>query len=260
MSDDKNKQIPIEQKTVTFYDDELIAVRLPNGQIHVSIAQMCRALGLDTQGQRQRIGRHTILADGLGVCNLHTPEGGTQTANTLRVDLIPLWLSGIRTKSIDDDATRDKLERFQKESARVLWEAFQRGELTAEPTPTENQTPAERALAMAKAVYELAQNQVKIERRLDSTEQRIEALEASVGNQNTITDEQAQTVSEGVKLIAGILSERSGRNEYGGVYGELYRRFGVTSYKLLPSAKYDEAIGFLRQWYQQLTDDDTVPF
>ena len=51
------------------------------------------------------------------------------------------------------------------------------------------------------------------------------------------------------------LSERSGRNEYGGVYGELYRRFGITSYKLLPASQFDNAMGMLDDWYGQLVGD-----
>ena len=69
------------------------------------------ALGIDTTGQRQRIQRHTVLAKGIGVCNLQTP-GGIQSSYVLRVDLVPLWLSGIRTSAVDEEA-RPKLERFQ---------------------------------------------------------------------------------------------------------------------------------------------------
>ncbi|GIK54670.1 MAG: hypothetical protein HND44_00445 [Chloroflexi bacterium] len=63
-----NTLVPVEQREVEFYGDELTAVRLASGQIYAFISQMCRALGLDTQTQRQRIERHTILARGLGVC------------------------------------------------------------------------------------------------------------------------------------------------------------------------------------------------
>ena len=44
-------------------------------------------------------------------------------------------------------------------------------------------------------------------------------------------------ISQAVKTVAMKLSKASGRNEYGGVYGELYRKFGITSYKQLPVAK-----------------------
>ena len=55
------------------------------------------------------------------------------------------------------------------------------------------------------------------------------------------------------------LSETTGRNEYGGVYGELYRRFGITSYKLLPANRFQKAMDWLSAWYQNIADDE-VPF
>jgi hypothetical protein len=55
------------------------------------------------------------------------------------------------------------------------------------------------------------------------------------------------------------LSQQSGRNEYGGVYGELYRKFSITSYKLLPGHRFQDAMDWLTEWYQTITDDK-VPF
>ena len=60
----KNELVPVEQKTVTFYDDELIAIRAEDGHIYVSLRQMCQALGIDIQSQSRRIGRSTVLNDG----------------------------------------------------------------------------------------------------------------------------------------------------------------------------------------------------
>jgi hypothetical protein len=56
------------------------------------------------------------------------------------------------------------------------------------------------------------------------------------------------------------MSEKSGRNEYGGVYGEMYRKFGITGYKLLPASRFQEAMGWLSEWYQQIAGNNDVPF
>lgn len=58
--------------------------------------------------------------------------GGMQKAGMLRVDLVPIWLSGVRIQAVKEEI-RPKLERFQREAAKVLWEAFQEGHLTADP-------------------------------------------------------------------------------------------------------------------------------
>jgi hypothetical protein len=93
----------VEQKSVAFYGDELTAVRASDGRVHVGLTQMCNALGLDPQGQRRRSERHAVLSKGLkGVDKLSTP-GGTQPGYVLRVDLVPLWLSGIRVSAVTDE-------------------------------------------------------------------------------------------------------------------------------------------------------------
>lgn len=89
----------IMQKNVYFLDDELVAVRAIDEHIYVSIRHLCAALGLDRYGQVQRIRRQPVLNDGHYQIEIET-DGGKQTTNMLRVDLVPLWLSGINTNRI----------------------------------------------------------------------------------------------------------------------------------------------------------------
>lgn len=258
---------PVEQRQVIFYDDELTAIRASDGEIYVSLRQICHALGIDTQAQRRRIERTTILADGLkGVANLATP-GGSQFGYVLQADLIPLWLSGIRTKAVSEDV-RPKLERFQRRAARVLWEAFQRGELTADEEMDALLTsddPLAVAYRHGMAIANLAREQLALKAqfnsRMSSAEIRLDAIEAELGNTSRfITVSQAAELSDAVRAIGLIFSKATGAIEYGKVYGELYRRYGINSYKRLPAAKFDEAIDWLRQWYEELADTDTTLF
>jgi hypothetical protein len=61
-------------------------------------------------------------------------------------------------------------------------------------------------------------------------------------------------------VVAAVSSKQTGRNEFGGVYGELYRKFGITSYKLLPAKKFADPMRWLSDWYSQVTGSDEVPF
>ena len=254
----------VEQKQVLLYEDELTAVRVQDGDVYVALNQMCNSLGLDTQGQRQRIDRHEVLSEGVGVCKLHTP-GGLQEMTVLRVDLIPLWLSGVRVKSVKE-TIRPKLTHFQKEAAKVLWQAFQDGRLTTTPEIEDlldSNSPAAQAYKMAMAMAELARNQLQLEARLasrlDAHETRLERLEAALpGPKNHITEDQAMQISQSVKTVALALGKRTKRNEFGAVYGELYRKFGITSYKMLPAKKFEAAMNFLTEWHQNLEGD--APF
>lgn len=113
---------------------------------------------------------------------------------------------------------------------------------------------------MFQALTRLARSQVILESRLDDHEQRLESIEASLGDTGRhISQEQAMQISQAVKAVAMALSKKSGRNEYGGVYGELYRRFDIPGYKQLPARRFDEAMKWLGDWYSSLTNAE-LPF
>lgn len=260
----------VEQKEVTFYEDDLTAVQADNGQIYVAVRRMCDALGLDPRNQRRRIQDHTILSEGYRRGVIYAPPGeqgggGPQEAGLLRVDLVPLWLAGIHLKRVKKEI-RPKIEQFQREAANVLWEAFQEGRLTTDPIFDEllqQDTDAVQAYKMLQALVKLARNQVLIEAQLSTHgeqlvnhEQRLEDIEARLNPGEHITADQAVAISQAVKAVAIAIGKQSGRNEFGGVYGELYRRYRVPSYKELPAGKYDDAIKWLGEWLQSLTGDE----
>ncbi len=255
----------VEQRTVTFYDDELTAVRADDRQIYVSVRRMCEALGIDRKSASNRIRRNPILAEGYKGGVIMTPPsksgrgGGRQQATWLRVDLVPLWLSGINTSKVRDEV-RPKIERFQREAAKVLWEAFQEGRLTAEPTLEEllkSDSPAAQAYQMAQAIMQMARQQLLLESRLDDHESRLEVIETQMSApDHAITESQAMQISQAVKAVAMAMPEPN----FGAVYGQLYREYEITSYKNLPAAKFQDAMKFLTEWFVRLTGDKNVPF
>ena len=141
---------------------------------------------------------------------------GQRDTNVLRVDLVPLWLTGISTNAVNDDI-RAKLENFQNEAAKVLWEAFQSGRLTATPSFDDllkKSSPAVSAYKQALAIVALARNQVLIEARLDDYGERLERIESVLGDpKRQISSDQATAISQAVKAVARELGRQTGRNE-----------------------------------------------
>ncbi|HSH02316.1 MAG TPA: phage antirepressor N-terminal domain-containing protein [Anaerolineae bacterium] len=261
----------IEQKTVLFYDDELIAIRASDENVYVSVRHLCDVLGLNRRGQVQRIQRTTVLDRGYRRGTIDT-GGGPQEAGLLRVDLVPLWLAGLSTRSLKPEI-QPRIERYQDEAAKVLWEAFQDGRLSTTdsadlPDLTTADSPAAHAYRMAAAIMQMARQQLLLEAHLKNHtaqlgdhEQRLEELEILLGDpQRHITPDQASQISQAVKTVAMLLGKQSGKNEYGGVYGELYRQFGITSYKQLPAKQFDQAMSWLRDWWSTLAEQDEIPF
>ncbi|MEM7113578.1 MAG: phage antirepressor N-terminal domain-containing protein [Chloroflexota bacterium] len=258
-----NPPVAIEQKEIDFYGDEVTAVRLEDGQVYASLRHMCNALELNARGQRQRVDRTDILAEGLMVCITHTIKGARPTT-VLRADLVPLWLAGVATKRLAPDK-RDKLIRFQREASKVLWEAFQDGRLTTTDeidmdALADAGNASAQAYVMARAIMRLSYQQVAMEQQLQAYQQhtdgRLDALETAVTQltapERHITDAQASQLSQAVKTVAMILSKQTRRNEYGGVYGELYRRYNITSYKSLPNTQFSDAMTWLNEWREML--------
>ena len=97
------------------------------------------------------------------------------------------------------------------------------------------------------------------DRQLGDHERRLEEIESTLTDTGrNVTPEQASQISQGAKPVAIALGKQTKKNEFGAVYGEMYRKFGITGYKLLPARRFEEAIRFLTEWHQTLVGD--VPF
>jgi hypothetical protein len=261
--------IPVEEKRVVFYEDEIAAVLVETAaerQIYIPLKPICDQLGVTWPSQLNRIHRDPVLSRKVrGVFITNTP-GGRQEMICLPLDYLNGWLFGINATRVNEEA-RERLIRYQDECFRVLAEAFREGRLVVSDPTFEDllaeDSDAVQAYKMALAVVKLARNQILLESRLDSHEkeinvhtERLEQLEAKLAPADrAITNEQASQISQAVKAVAIALGKKSGRNEFGGVYGEFYRRFGITSYKMLPAHRFDKAMRFLTDWHQNLVGE-----
>ena len=93
----------VEQKEVTFYDDELIAVRATDGHIYVSVRHMCDALGLSRQAQVRRINRNEILVEGYkggAILAPPSPDGRGGGRQQAAMDMLNNWHQDLTNKDI----------------------------------------------------------------------------------------------------------------------------------------------------------------
>lgn len=269
--------VPIAQKQVVFYGDMITAVLIKaNGrqEIYVPIRQICDYLGLAFAGQRTRINRDPVLSESVQIINItsQSAKGGNPNVLCLPLKYLPGWLFGISASRVKPEL-QDKIIRYQRESYDVLWEAFQEGRLTAEMALDDllaSDTPAAQAYKMAAAIMKMARQQLLLETKLETHatqlvdhEQRLEEIETTLGDPGRfVTPDQAMQISQAIKTIAGEIQKRTKKNEYGKIYGQLYREFGITSYKLLPANKFDRAMSWLTDLYRQMTGatGDEPPF
>lgn len=267
---DSNALIPLEQKTVVFYDDEVTAVLVEiDGRraVYVPIRPICDQLGLAWSSQLQRIRRDPILnEETLGVFVTNTPGtgGGTQEMICLPLDMLNGWLFGVNANRVRDDI-RPLLLRYQRECYRALAAAFTE---TAVIDDWMTSTPETRAALVqirenARAIMQMAEEQLRLTERLDKAaiivgqhgkrltalEQRITPLERQLSPREAITDEQAADIAEKVKAIAMTLTKQdNSKNHFQAIFSELHRRYRVSSYKSIRQSQYQAVLDFLDEW------------
>ena len=64
-----------------------------------------------------------------------------------------------------------------------------------------------------------------------------------------ISEEQAAEISTTVKALAELMAGKdTSKNHYQGIFGELYRHYGISSYKLIRQEDYQQVLTFLSDW------------
>jgi hypothetical protein len=251
--------IPVEQRTVDFYGDELTAV-LVEGEPYVPLAPICNYLGVSWPGQFERIQRDTVLSEAASTIRVTRMEGDREVARELvclPLKYINGWLFGINANRVKEEL-KEKIVQYQRECYEVLARAFQ--------PPTVSPTGSLAHIReMALAIANMAEQQMLLESRASITEARLEKASEVVGDirkrlsrvesrvwpGNYITDEQAAEISLRVKALASLLQEQGpGQNTYQSVFSELYRRYGVSSYKAIRLEQYQPVLAFLEEWRQ----------
>lgn len=268
----ENKELrPVEQKQVWFYEDEITAVRMNDDRVFIPVRPLVERLGVAWASQLQRIRRDPVLNEELlsvFVTNTESQRGG-RDVQCLPLDYISGFLFGISANRVRPDV-RDDVIRYQKECYKVLADAFRDGRLT---TTSDGNTDFEtrlktadpnavEAYTTALAIMKLAKSHIMLEGRIDSHEQqlrfhdtRLEDVEDALGllgDDPVVSESQASQISQAVKAVAVVLGKRSGRNEFGGVYGQLYRRYSVSGYKMLPARQFRDAMEWLAEWLTEL--------
>lgn len=282
-TDEQTDLVPQEKRTIDFYGDEIVAFLVQHGsepRIYVPVRPLCGYMGLTWGSQYNRIKRDEILAGCVFMMKTQVP-GDSQVREhvCLPLDVLPGWLFGITTSRVKPDL-QAKIRRYREECFRVLWETFA-PRMVEHRTAIERFTPAteseqslfelQRIAEMGRAIASLAEQQIELQRQQDALVGRVDraahvvrgiqgdvadiqvrlgSLEETLHPAAYITDEQATEVSNQVKALAKLLTgSEQGKNHYQGIFGELYRRFGVSSYKLIRQEQFAAVLAFLADWH-----------
>ena len=162
--------IPIEQREVDFYGDDIPAVIIEGGEVYVPVRPICQYLGVQWSAQSKRIKRDPILSESIVSVSVMDTQGDPpqrRTMTCLPLDYLNGWLFGINANRVKPEL-KEQLLRYQRECYRVLAKHFAQREAT----------PGTATLAhvrdMSLAIATLAQEQMEFEQQ---TEDRFEGVE-----------------------------------------------------------------------------------
>jgi hypothetical protein len=265
-----------KQQIVNFYGDQIPGAFVEGTGWYIPLRPLTDFMGLNFSGQRQRVMRDEVLAEQVRTITLAGADGRKRDLLCLPLESLPGWLFGLTPGKTVTDELKAKIRRYRAECFRVLWEAFKSDILPSTP-PAPGLSLAEQAVDQARALLHLAEQQLDFERRLTAQgqqqqamadfmrpfvrdtrqqltglDERVSSLELQLSAGATIDQVQQAELQLAVKAVAAALEEKGKANGYQRVYGELYRRYGISGYKQLPRARFDHAMAWLRAWYAEL--------
>jgi hypothetical protein len=269
--------IPLPARRIEVFGDEVLAVRLADGSIWLSLRALCENFGLARAMQARRIRRNDVLAADLIDVRVET-EGGAQTVQVLRLESVPYWVSTIQIQRVREDL-REKLLQYKRWVVQKVYEAFIRegGELLAPEPPAPPSATIQELIRIrdwARAMMNMAEAHIELERRQQQLEQRIDKsaivfqdlrrrvsrLEQRLDPAYLITDDQQAAVQQAVKALALLMTGRDSKNHFQGIWGEIYRRWGVPDYKHIQQGQFQAVLDFLEEWRQAvLAAGETAP-
>ncbi len=176
MSEESIALTPIEEKIVTFYDDEIVAVLAGEGnksQVFVPLRQICDYLGLSCAGQRERINRDPVLSQEVRFVRVtRTNRGGNPELLFLPLKFLNGWLFGVSASRVKPEL-QEKIIRYQRECYDILWQAFQTDAfavVNSEPTSllSPNILALEQIRDMSLSIARMAEQQVELEKKVES--------------------------------------------------------------------------------------------
>ena len=199
------------------------------------------------------------------MANYHVQFGGGRLEKQVKLLAGRLPdLFGINANRVKEEI-RENLIRYQRECYKVLARAFlERAETAISPAMNTLIQIRNNALAVAALAEQQMEHEMRIstaESRLDKASdafaelrKRVKVVEQRTTPESPVDREQAAEISLKVKALGEMLTEGNPDvNWYQRVFTELYRRFGVSSYKDIPKGKYKAVMEFLDDWHKRAT-------
>jgi hypothetical protein len=289
MSDQERPLLEVFDAFSFSFMGEMLTVYIVNRRfaetpLYLPLGQFCDAMGLNTNGQRQRIERTLSLAPGLVDLDIYAylkqleAEGGEPIEEggmrrpilALHVKRLPMWLGTLDINRLKDEAVRAKILRFQLEVNDVLWAHYRssilpediRAEIDASSHPAEAEyhQMMDNASDLYRQIGQIQGSVGEIYEDLGELDRRMGALEAEFLGKKFLNEQQQYQY---LRMVAEIGMRLDKKQKKGGsiakVHNQVKEYFRVPAYQLIPEARYEELVEYLRNWWGRIVPGEPLP-
>lgn len=113
-----------EISTIPFHGTNIIATEI-NGVPHVAVKPICEAIGIDWEGQRQKINRQPWATT--FITKVVAEDGKRRDMTMIDRKAFTMWLATIETSRLKNEQAKDLLIAYQREAADALDQYFNEG-------------------------------------------------------------------------------------------------------------------------------------
>ena len=261
---------PREQLPITLFDHIVLSARTEDGQIYLSLRDLCDALSLELTRQRRRITTNPALH----LVQLRVLQGRQlRVLDFLLLDDVSLWILNVQTLRVNPEI-RARFEYVKSYLEAAVRQAF--ATLTGLPegpsNTIEDLTDLDRIDVALREFATLRERQESIEQSQDlarlayrdlfqmvrDLRGRVQTLEAQA--KLRLGPVQRGMIYQMVQVWGEVRAEQDSRLTVGAAihrcWRELNARFGISTYTDLPAAQVDAAILFIQAQYRALTGQE----
>jgi hypothetical protein len=253
----------IQKIPFQFYGKEFDALLAEDRKIYIVLKDICEHMGIDTEGQRQRILRDRAINDNLVNISVKSLVDNSyereQEMSCLNVEKLPYWLGSIDVERIKPELV-DQVLLYKREFAAVAWGVFRSSFLPADvlaeldtilPPALQNFYGLTDEVNKARLDTQEIRNQItNLDDRLSAVEDRMAGVLTSrqkLDIANMVADLSRMLVAKGICKEIGSARQR--------VYGGINKEFKVQSYQDIPSKQFNAVHNYLiRSWQSQFPD------
>jgi len=233
-----------------------------DGHLYVRLGDVCEAMGVTIQSQRERILNDIGMARYLVYITTDTVyKAGVRRKEVmfLNIKALPYWLGSIDHRRLKPEV-QERVAQFKIHFVDAVWGLF-RSDILPPEIRAERDTylpPEERELVNL-------QDQVRdFGRRLDNLEGQVSKIDAVMEATAIVNVQQQWQLQEMINAVAEALFEsKKGKLPktqcFAMSHNDFKNTFRVPVYSMLPAEKMDEAVNYLAQRYQHLKPSRKLP-